>query len=195
MKRSTNYEYENVSIFELLKPNEEKKQLLNVGDKIGKVVLGECRIATVTAVEGLPDYPFYRTDNYGCYSYSEGLKNIEELKAQAERERKKFKTIIPAGLEKRVTVRYKAKTGNYLWAQLGIYKDMLFWKESITYQFLEIYKVQKDTCKRIQKHLKNILEDFNGVYELLDVEIKMDRLYFSNKLNGYESAEYTRYNR
>lgn len=49
----------------------------------------------------------------------EGLKNIEELKAQAERERKKFKTIIPAGLEKRVTVRYKAKTGNYLWAAAG----------------------------------------------------------------------------
>ena len=77
MKRSTNYEYENVSIFELLKPNEEKKQLLNVGDKIGRVVLGECRIATVTAVEGLPDYPFYRTDNHGCYNYSEGLKILK----------------------------------------------------------------------------------------------------------------------
>ncbi len=115
MKRSTNYEYENVSIFELLKPNEEKKQLLNVGDKIGRVVLGECRIATVTAVEGLPDYPFYRTDNHGCYNYSEGLKNI--------------------------------------------------------------------------------LEDFNGVYDVLPNEITMDRLYFSNKLNGYASAEYTRYNR
>lgn len=72
---------------------------------------------------------------------------------------------------------------------------MLFWKESITYQFLEIYKDKKTLAKGYKKHLKNILEDFNGVYELLDVEIKMDRLYFSNKLNGYESAEYTRYNR
>lgn len=195
MKRSTNYEYENVSIFELLKPNEEKKQLLNVGDKIGRVVLGECRIATVTAVEGLPDYPFYRTDNHGCYNYSEGLKNIEELKAQAERERKKFKTIIPEGLEKRVTVRYKAKTGKYLWAQLGIYKDMLFWKESTTYQFLQIFENERKLKKEYKEHLKNILEDFNGVYDVLPNEITMDRLYFSNKLNGYASAEYTMYNR
>lgn len=193
MKHSINYE--NVSIFELLKPNEEKKKLLNVGDKIGRVVLGECQIATITAVEGLPDYPFYRTDKNICYTYTEGLKDIEELKAQAEMERKKYKTIIPEGLKNRVTVRYATKEGQYLWAQLGIYKDMLFWKESITYQFLKIYKDKKELEKEYKKHLKNILEDFNGVYDVLPNEITIDRLYFSNKLNGYASAEYTMYNR
>lgn len=57
---------EQLSIFDFLKQQKPQK-ILSVGDKIGRVVLGECRIATITKVEGLPDYPFYRTTN-GCYS-------------------------------------------------------------------------------------------------------------------------------
>ena len=86
------------------------------------------RIATVTAVEGLPLFPFYITDENSVYSYPEGLEDIEELKIKAEKERKKYKTIIPAGLEKRITVRYKTQEGQYLWGQIGIYKDMLYWR-------------------------------------------------------------------
>ena len=32
-----------------------------VGEKIGRVVLGECRVATITSVEGSGKYLFYRT--------------------------------------------------------------------------------------------------------------------------------------
>ena len=164
-----------------------------MGDKIGRIVLGEVRIATVTAVEGLPLFPFYITDKNSFYSYAEGLEDIEELKIKAEKERKKYKTIIPAGLEKRITVRYKTQEGQYLWGQIGIYKDMLYWKEATTYQFLEIYKNKNELIKEYKKHEKNILKAFN-VYEVLSNEIKMDRLYFSKKINGYASAEYVMLN-
>lgn len=185
--------YINLNVDDLLEANEEKKQLLKVGDKIGRIVLGEVRIATVTAVEGLPFFPFYITDKNSFYSYAEGLEDIEELKIKAEKERKKYKTIIPAGLEKRITVRYKTKEGQYLWGQIGIYKDMLYWKEATTYQFLEIYKNKNELVKEYKKHEKNILKAFN-VYEVLSNEIKMDRLYFSKKINGYASAEYVMLN-
>ena len=113
--------------------------------------------------------------------------------APAEKERKKYKTIIPAGLEKRITVRYKTQEGQYLWGQIGIYKDMLYWKEATTYQFLKIYKNKNELIKEYKKHEKNILKAFN-VYEVLSNEIKMDRLYFSKKINGYASAEYVMLN-
>ena len=185
--------YINLDVGDLLEANEEKMHLLKVGDKIGRIVLGEVRIATVTAVEGLPLFPFYITDKNSFYSYAEGLEDIEELKIKAEKERKKYKTIIPAGLEKRITVRYKTQEGQYLWGQIGIYKDMLYWKEATTYQFLEIYKNKNELIKEYKKHEKNILKAFN-VYEVLSNEIKMDRLYFSKKINGYASAEYVMLN-
>lgn len=50
----------------------DKSKLLNIGDKIGRVVLGELRMAKVIEIEGLPLYPFYRTDSGCCYSYKEG---------------------------------------------------------------------------------------------------------------------------
>ena len=54
--------YINLDVGDLLEANEEKMHLLKVGDKIGRLVLGEVRIATVTGVEGLPFFPFYITD-------------------------------------------------------------------------------------------------------------------------------------
>ena len=61
------------------KPKDRNK-LLNIGDEIGRVVLGELRVARVTGIEGLPLYPFYRTDG-ACYTYEEGLHNIEDFRA------------------------------------------------------------------------------------------------------------------
>lgn len=58
--------FEQLSLFDLINSQKPKPtiktEVLKVGDKIGRVVLGECRIATITEVEGLPYYPFYRTD-------------------------------------------------------------------------------------------------------------------------------------
>lgn len=186
-------EYEQLDIFSFLQPKEENqiKQTLSVGDKIGRIVLGEVRIATITKVEGLPDYPFYRTDSGGCYTYEEGLQNIGELIQTADRERKKYKTIVPRNLLERITVEYEPRKcdGAVLWAQIGIFENMLFWKEDITYQFCEPFDNGKKLRKEYEKHRKKILDDTHKALRILKDEKLMRRLYWS-KHGYYADAEY-----
>lgn len=191
--------FEQLSLFDLIKSNPiVKPGVLKVGDKIGRVVLGECRIATITEVEGLPYYPFYRTDSGCCYSYKEGLNNIQDLMQQAEENRNNYETIIPVNLEERLTVEYppRKSDGKVLWAQIGIFQGMLFWKECMTYQFLERCKDQKDLQKKYQKHKNNILSDFGKTAPVIvDEEKPMRRLYKSKAANGYADAEYVQFNK
>lgn len=186
-------EYEQLDIFSFLQPKEEIqiKQTLSVGDKIGRIVLGEVRIATITEVEGLPDYPFYRTDSGGCYEYEEGLQNIDELIQTADRERKKYKTIVPRNLSDRITVEYAPREGDVkvLWAQIGIFENMLFWKENMTYQFCVPFDDEKKLRKEYKKHKKEILDDTYKAVRILEDEKPMRRLYWS-KHGYYADAEY-----
>lgn len=186
-----------LSIFGLLKPEEPERKpgrILSVGDKIGRVVLGECQIATVTKVEGNGRYMFYRTDRT-CYSLEEGYRDIDDLIAEAERERAKYKTIIPENLADRLTVEYEPREcdGKILWAQIGIIGNMLFWKESMTYQFLEPYDNEKKLRKEYEKHKKKILEESYQKYRILGEEKPMHRLYWS-KHGFYADAEYAEHN-
>lgn len=183
-----------INLFDLLgntlQPITSIENTLSVGDKIGRVVLGECRIATITGVEGLPRYPFYRTDN-GCYTYEEGLEDIQELMQQAEQNRLKYKTIVPQNLEKRLTVQYTRPSDGYvMWAQIGIIGNMLFWKEECTYQFLEPYDSEKKLQKEYEKHRKKIMERGGTI---VDYEMPMRRLYWSRK-GFYADAEYVQHN-
>lgn len=186
-----------ISIFDILK-NEDpvfpKENILSVGDKIGRVVLGECRISTITKVEGLPKYPFYRTTG-GCYSYKEGLERIEDLEKIAERERSKYKTIIPENLSERITVEYEPRKcdGAILWAQIGILDNMLFWKEDVTYQFLEPYDSEKKLKKEYEKHKKKILDETFFKAKIIETEHPMRRMYWSNH-GFYADAEYVMHN-
>ena len=184
-----------ISLFDFLEPEERAHditEVLSIGDKIGRVVLGECRIATITKVEGLPLYPFYRTDSGGCYSYEEGKYDIQVLLQIAEKERSKYRTIIPQNLEKRLTVEYEPRAcdGKVLWAQIGIIDNMLFWKEDYTYQFLEPYNSKAQLLKEYEKHKKQILE--RGRIEVKD-EKPMRRLYWSRH-GFYADAEYVHTN-
>lgn len=187
--------YEQLSLFDFMydpKPEiSHPNKILNIGDKIGRVVLGECRVATITKVEGLPDYPFYRTDSGGCYSIEEGERSIDELLSIAEENRKKYKTIIPKNLSKLFAVEYEPREcdGVVLWAQIGILDNMLFWKENITYQFLEPYESEKKLMKAYKEHKKRIIEDGYGKIKILETEHEMRRLYWSNK-GFYVDAEY-----
>ncbi len=169
-----------------------KNKLLNIGDEIGRVVLGELRVARVTGVEGLPLYPFYRTDSGSCYTYEEGLHNIEDLRTEAEEARKRYKIIIPCNLEQRLTVEYPPRTadGRITWAQIGIIGNMLFWKEGITYQFLEPYDNEKKLLKAYEEHKKKITEFEHTV---IAIEHKMRRLYWSRH-GFYADAEYVKFN-
>lgn len=186
-------EYKQLDIFSYLQPEKEIKikQTLSVGDKIGRIVLGEARIATITKVEGLPYYPFYRTDSGGCYSYDEGLQDINELIRIADEERKKYKTIVPFNLSERITVEYDPREcdGVVLWAQIGIFENMLFWKEDITYQFCVPFDSEKKLKKEYEKHKKKILDDTYCAVHVLDEEKPMRRLYWSNH-GLYADAEY-----
>lgn len=191
-------EYEQLNIFSFLQLKEEieVKQTLSVGDKIGRIVLGEVRIATITEVEGLPYYPFYRTDSGCCYSYEEGLQNIDHLIQTADRERKKYKTIVPWNLSERITVEYEPRKcdGKVLWAQIGIFENMLFWKEDMTYQFCVPFDDEKKLRKEYEKHKKEILDDTYCVVNILEDEKPMRRLYWS-KHGYYADAEYVNTNR
>lgn len=170
--------------------------LRQVGDTVGRVVLGELRTATVTKVEGLPFYPFYRTDSEGCYSYKEGIADLEELRKQAEKNRRQYETIEPKNLERRITVKYPPlyPGGGTLWAQVGIFQGMLFWKESMTYQFLQQCKNEKELNREYEKHKKKILEEFGGSAVIVEGEHPMRRLYRSKAASGYADAEYVKFN-
>lgn len=187
-------EYRQLDIFSYLQQKVEKapkQNILSIGDKVARNVLGETRIATVTKVEGVPDYPFYRTDRMGCYSYEEGLQDINELLKKAEEERKKYKTIIPCNLSKRITVEYEPRKcdGVVLWAQIGIFDNMLFWKEDMTYQFCVPFDSEKELMKEYEKHKKEILDDTYCAVYILNDEKPMRRLYWS-KHGRYADAEY-----
>ena len=188
-----------LSIFDLLqqkeKRNREFGRILSVGDKVGRVVLGECRIATITKVEGLPNHPFYRTDLGGCYSVEDGYTDIEKLVLKAEQEREKYKTIVPKNLSERITVEYEPRKcdGAVLWAQIGIFENMLFWKENMTYQFLEPYDSNVKLMKAYKKHEREILGDTYGKFRIVENEHDMQRLYWSRH-GFYAAAEYVKSN-
>lgn len=194
--------YGQISFDDLMQENRAKeaaKELTNirsVGDRVGRVVLGELRTATVTKVEGLPFYPFYRTDSGGCYSYKEGLADLEELRKQAEKNRRQYETIEPKNLERRITVKYPplCPGGGTLWAQVGIFQGMLFWKESMTYQFLQQCKNEKELNREYEKHKKQILEELGGSAVIVEGEHPMRRLYRSKAANRYADAEYVKFN-
>lgn len=188
-----------LSIFDFLQKEEKRDRefgrILSVGDKVGRVVLGECRIATITKVEGLPDYPFYRTDSGGCYSVDDGYTDIEKLMRKAEQDREKYKTIVPKNLSDRITVEYEPRKcdGAVLWAQIGIFENMLFWKENITYQFLEPYDNNAKMMKAYKKHEREILGGAHGKFRIVENEHDMQRLYWSRH-GFYANAEYVKVN-
>lgn len=185
--------YHQLDIFSFLAQEEKqaKPNVLSVGDSVGRNVLGETRIAIITKVEGLPYYPFYRTDSGACYSYEEGLHDIKELLLAAEKERSKYKTITPCNLSERITVEYEPREcdGAVLWAQMGIFDNMLFWEEKMSYQFCVPFDNEKELRKEYIKRRKRILEDKYDAVRLLEDEKPMHRLYWSRH-GYYADAEY-----
>lgn len=178
------------------KEEPKKHRRLEVGDRISRVVLGECEVTTITEVEGNDEYYFYRTDSGLCYDAKDADTTVDEDMATAERDRSNYITVEPEGLSDRLTVVYSPRKcdGKVLWAQLGIWEGMLFWKEKMTYQFLEKLS-EKELKKEYKKHKEKILEDMerNGG-EIVDREMPMERLYLC--VNGrYASAEYTMWNK
>lgn len=196
MKRCAEPLWEQLSLFApAAEQSGEFPDLRRVGDPVGRLVLAECEEAMVTKVEGLPNFPFYRTDRGLCYSYEEGAASIEELRRRAAELLPKYQTVIPSGLERRLTVLYRPYDGNAppMWGQIGIYQgNMLFWKGVITYQFLEPYDTPKKLEAAYQKHRKELLES-SGIITVEAPEHPMSRLYWSRH-GFYASARYVQFN-
>lgn len=191
--------YEQITFMELLAEKQSQidwPNIRNVGDVVCRIVLGEVRTARITEIERLSYYPHYFTDSGSCYSYEEGLNDLEKAKQQAEENRKKFETIEPKNLERRLTVEYPPDYpgGKTLWAQIGVFQGMLFWKESITYQFLECCENDKKLLKKYEEHKKKILEAYGGSAVIVPNEHPMRRLYRSRSAKGYADAEYVKFN-
>lgn len=188
-----------ISFSELLPVRTESPNLNGlraVGDLIGRRVLGEVRTAHITEIEGLPHFPFYRTDSGGCYDVKEGYTSIEELERQAVAERVKYKTIVPENLTDRITWQYTRGSDNrVLWAQIGIMDGMLFWKDDITYQFLEPYDTPQKLKRAYNAKKKEIEYGMNICHaDILRDEHPMRRLYWSCR-GFYADAEYVETNR
>lgn len=191
--------YEQLDIFSLMENKEEKEppkyQRLKVGDKIGKLVLGEVKVATITKVDGNEISWFYRTETGTCYSMSDRT-DFDQMKKEAEEIRKKYQTIEidSSKFDKFFAVKYPPRwcDGHVSYAMVAIYQDMLFWKEDVTYQFLEkpknlekAYKEKANSITHLYSWDKNERE-----YEVLDSPIPVHRLYYSKGKDLYADAEY-----
>lgn len=192
--------YEQLDIFSYLEPQEQSEEpkynRLNVGDKIGKLVLGDVIIGTIYKVEGNKKHFFYRTDK-GCFEAS-ARTDFEQMEKEAEEIRKQYKTIEIDKFDKFFAVEYPPREcdGYILRAMVGIYQGMLFWKEDYTYQFLEsvrnIEKAYKDKVFSITHDC--IGEKKEREYKVLDKPIPIKRMYYSNALKAYSEAGFVEHN-
>lgn len=192
--------YKQLDIFSFLEPKEvvvkPKYKRLGVGDKIGKLVLGEVIIGTIYKVEENDKYFFYRTDK-GCFDPSDRT-DFEQMEIEAEEIRKQYKTLEIDHFDRFFAIKYPPREcdGHVLTAMAGIYNDMLFWKEDVTYQFLkEVKNIEKAYGEKIFK----ITHEWWGEkaeldYEVLSEPLPTKRLYYSNTTNRYSEANYVLYN-
>lgn len=191
--------YEQINIFDYLNNTgniySPKYERLNVGDKVGRIILGEVEIGTIEEVDGNKKNFFYRTD-HGCFEAGSRT-DIEEMQREAEIERNKYKTIEVNVFDKFFAVEYPPSQcyGHITTAMVAVFQGMLFWKEDCTYQFLEY-------CKNIEKEYKKkvhiITHEYNSnekrEYTVLNEPIKTKRLYYSKTGNLYSEAKYVQYN-
>lgn len=190
--------YEQLDLFSLLEPKEPPKQIckrLNVGDCVGRVVLGEVEKAIINKVEGNDKYFFYRT-NKGCFS-SDARTDFEQMEIEAQENLKRYTTLEIDKFDKFFAVAYPPREcdGRTLYAMAGIYKGMLFWKEEVTYQFLEPVK---NIEKAYEDKVFEITHEWYGEknerqYVKLDKPVPVKRLYLS-KHGFYSEARYVETN-
>ena len=193
-------QYEQMDIFSYLAQQgqvmetAEKFKRLKVGDYVGRLVLGEIEKGKITEVEGNDRFFFYRTD-IGCCFSAEDRCDFEQMEKEAAEIRKQYKTIEIDKFDKFFAVQYPPRgcDGRILYAMVGIYQGMLFWKEDYTYQFLEAVKnVEKAYKDKIFK-ITHALNGNEINYTILDKPIPTKRLYWSKK-GFYSEAKYVQVN-
>lgn len=192
--------YEQLDIFSFLQEQDKiskqaDQQRLNIGDYIGRLVLGEVEKGRIEKVEGNDKYFFYRTDR-GCFNASDRT-DFDQMEREAEEIRKQYRTIEIDRFERFFAVKYPPREcdGAVLYAMAGIFNGMLFWQEELTYQFL---KPEKDLEKAYKNKIHEITHECWGdqkekEYMILSEPIRTNRLYWSRH-GFYADARYVEMN-
>lgn len=167
---------------------------LQVGDQVGRVILGDYEIATVTAVRD----GSVNTDMHCWWNHRDIMKVADAIR-QAEDEREKYEYIIPAELTDLYHMEYtRTSDGRNLWGQIGYYDGMLFWKHDCTYQFLgkRGNLTEKKWKAEYAKHMNDLADraGFSHGKQVYD-EHPMDRLYLCADGTKYASADYAMRNK
>lgn len=191
-----------INIMDYLRQQEPPKyKRLTVGTLIGRVILGEVEKAVITKVEGNDRLFFYRTDSGSCYDVSEAETDMDKLQRIADENRRGRKVIEYYPLTDRVTVSYSPRWegGCTTYGQVGIYKNMLYWKDDCSYEFLEPYDNEKK-LKKAYKEKLDIITGKDGFNDwkaqdltMLEHQLPMTRLYWSRS-GIYASARYVQTN-
>lgn len=188
-----------LDIFSYLEQQEEipepSNSRLHIGDYIGRLVLGEIEKGRITKIEGNDTHFFYRTDRGICFN-SDDRTDFEQMEIEAQEIRKLYKTIEIDKFDRFCAVQYPPRKcdGHILYAMVGIYNGMLYWKEDITYQFLEPVKnLEKAYKDKVFSITHNSVNKEERPYTLLTEPIQTERLYWS--IHGYyASARYVETN-
>ena len=187
-----------LDIFSYLSQQEEIPEPINsrlhIGDYIGRLVLGEIEKDRITKIEGNDTHYFYRTDR-GCFN-SDDRTDFEQMEIEAQEIRKRYKTIEIDEFDRFCAVQYQPRKcdGHILYAMVGIYNGMLYWKEDYTYQFLEPVKnLEKAYKEKVFSITHNSVDKEERPYTLLTDPIQTERLYWSAH-GYYASARYVETN-
>lgn len=194
--------YEQMDIFGCLqgqeggqKGNSTGAVRLGVGDRIGRLVLGEVETGRITEVVGDGRHFFYRTDR-GCFSVGDRT-DFAQMEREAEEIRKRHRTIEIDGFDRFLAVEYppEGQVRKPTHAMAGIFRGMLFWKEECTFQFLGPVR---DIEKAYRKKVHDITHQNWGSrgereYTVLAEPIKTNRLYWSRH-GFYADARYVEVN-
>ena len=184
-----------LDIFSYLEQHKESNSRLHVGDYIGRLVLGEVVKGKITKIEGNNTHFFYRTDSGRCFN-SNDRTDFEQMEQEAQEIRKQYRTIEIDKFDRFYSVQYppRKSDGRVLYAMVGIYNGMLYWKEDITYQFLEaVNNIEKAYKDKVFLITHNWWDKAPREYTKLEEPIQTERLYWSRH-GFYASAQYVETN-
>jgi len=185
-----------MTIDDFLCEEKPKPKIYPVGTRIGKVVGGEVETATILKVDGSGKYPFYRTDN-ACYSVAEARTDFEQMEKEAVENRKQYEyiEINVDELENLFICEYppRESDGHIMYGMVAVYHGMLYWKEDMTYQFLDAVKDIKKAYKKKKKELiTDIWEKEREYKELEVIPFEVKRMY-KKKEDRYADIRYMGY--
>lgn len=199
--------YKQMSIFDIIVESEPMiPLLLNKGDTVYKVVLGEIEKFSVlnNFLEGYSDRGYRLLRETGGYDFTHNgdigvnvFKSLDEAKKLAMRNLLECKTLILNEIKEYKRWEYVRESDNYLLiAELGIIENYVYFHDWYSYRFAIPFKNEKEKNRILNKSLKEITTSFNAdALDFHEVEVSPNknlgiRLYWSNFNNQFADYRY-----